>query len=187
MMIHDITAKVGPHKKSKRLGRGEASGKGGTSGRGHKGAKSRAGWNSRPSYAGGATPFARRFPKRGFSNAGFRTDYWVVNVRDLDKNFESGAMVDLDALVKLGLVPNAKLGLKVLGTGDLGKKLNVVAAAFSGSARAKIEAAGGSCAEPPARESKADSTSGEASASGRTGAKTGGKPGKSSKAGPSKA
>jgi large subunit ribosomal protein L15 len=147
MMIHDITAKVGPHKKRKRVGRGEASGHGGTSTRGHKGAKSRAGWVSRPSYAGGATPFARRFPKRGFSNAGFRTDYWVVNVRDLDKHFTAGATVDIDALVKLGLVPNAKLPLKVLGTGDLKKKVHVVAAAFSASAKSKIEAAGGSCKE----------------------------------------
>jgi large subunit ribosomal protein L15 len=144
-MIHDITAKVGPHKKRKRVGRGEGSGHGGTSTRGHKGAKSRAGWNSRPSYAGGATPFSRRFPKRGFSNAGFRTEYYVANVRDLEKNFEAGATVDIDTLVKLGLVPNAKLGLKVLGTGDLTKKLTVVAAAFSATAKSKIEAAGGTC------------------------------------------
>ncbi|MEY3026612.1 MAG: 50S ribosomal protein L15 [Phycisphaerales bacterium] len=148
MMIHDITAKVGPHKKIKRLGRGEGSGRGGTSGRGHKGAKSRAGWNSRPGYQGGATPFMRRFPKRGFSNAGFRTEYYVINVRELEKNFEAGATVDIDTLVKLGLIPNAKLPLKVLGTGDLKKKLAVVAAAFSASARSKIEAAGGSCSEP---------------------------------------
>ena len=153
MMIHDITAKVGPHKKRKRVGRGEGSGHSGTSTRGHKGAKSRAGWVSRPSYAGGATPFSRRFPKRGFSNAGFRVEYYVANVRDLEKHFESGATVDIDVLVKLGLVPNAKLGLKVLGTGDITKKLTVVAAAFSASAKAKIEAAGGSCSEPPSKKS----------------------------------
>jgi large subunit ribosomal protein L15 len=100
---------------------------------------------SRPSYAGGATPFARRFPKRGFSNAGFRTEYWVTNVRDLEKNFEAGATVDIDSLVKLGLVPNAKLPLKVLGAGDIAKKFKVVADAFSASAKSKIEAAGGSC------------------------------------------
>ncbi len=162
MMIHDITAKVGPHKKRKRVGRGEGSGHGGTSTRGHKGAKSRAGWNSRPSYAGGATPFARRFPKRGFSNAGFRTEYYVTNVRDLDKNFDAGATVDIDALVKLGLVPNAKLGLKVLGAGDIKKKLNVVAAAFSASAKSKIEAAGGSCAEAEKKTAnKADKPAGK--------------------------
>jgi large subunit ribosomal protein L15 len=145
MMIHDITAKVGPHKKRKRVGRGEGSGHGGTSTRGHKGAKSRAGWVSRPSYAGGATPFSRRFPKRGFSNAGFRTEYYVANVRDLEKHFAAGATVDIDTLVKLGLVPNAKLGLKVLGSGDITKKLHVTAAAFSASAKSKIETAGGSC------------------------------------------
>ena len=154
MMIHDITAKVGPHKKRKRVGRGEASGHGGTSTRGHKGAKSRAGWVSRPSYAGGATPFARRFPKRGFSNAGFRTDYWVTNVRDLEKNFDSGSIVDIDALVKLGLVPNTKLPLKVLGAGDITKKLHVVAAAFSGTAKTKIEAAGGSCKAPDEKKTE---------------------------------
>lgn len=175
MMIHDITAKVGPHKKSKRLGRGEGSGKGGTSGRGHKGAKSRAGWNSRPSYAGGATPFARRFPKRGFSNAGFRTDYWVINVRDLDKHFENGAAVDLDALVKLGLIPNAKLGLKVLGTGDLGKKLSVTAAAFSASAKAKIEAAGGSCAEAAIKAGSGGSAKESAKESAKASTKASGK------------
>lgn len=147
MMIHDITKVVGKHRPRKRVGRGEGSGIGGTSTRGHKGAKSRAGWNSRPAYAGGATPFARRFPKRGFSNAGFRTEYYVINVRELDKNFESGATVDIDTLVKLGLIPNTKLGLKVLGTGDLKKKLTVVAAAFSATAKTKIEAAGGTCTE----------------------------------------
>ncbi|MFZ9879865.1 MAG: 50S ribosomal protein L15 [Phycisphaerales bacterium] len=151
MMIHDITAKVGPHKKRKRVGRGEGSGHGGTSTRGHKGAKSRAGWNSRPSYAGGATPFARRFPKRGFSNAGFRTEYYVVNVRDLDKAFAAGATIDIDALVKLGMVPNSKLPLKVLGTGETKKKFTVVAAAFSATAKGKIEAAGGSCSSPAAK------------------------------------
>ena len=140
MMIHDITAKVGPHKKRKRVGRGEASGHGGTSTRGHKGAKSRAGWVSRPSYAGGATPFARRFPKRGFSNAGFRTEYWVTNVRDLEKNFDAGATVDIDALVKLGLVPNSKLPLKVLGAGDINRSLERIAELLRESPPAALEA-----------------------------------------------
>ena len=144
MMIHDITAKTGRHKLRMRVGRGEGSGKGGTSGRGHKGAKSRAGWTSRPGYQGGSTPLMRRFPKRGFSNAGFRSDFHVVNVADLAKHFEAGAHVDIDALVKVGLVRDAKLPLKVLGNGDLGHKLNVTAARFSESARKKIEAKGGS-------------------------------------------
>ncbi len=146
MMIHDITRKVGAHARRTRVGRGEGSGKGGTSGRGHKGAKSRAGWSSRPGYQGGATPIMRRFPKRGFSNAGFRAEFHVINVRDLDKHFEAGATVDLQALVAKGLVPNAELPLKVLGEGTLGKKLTVTAARYSASARTKIEGAGGTAA-----------------------------------------
>ena len=125
MMIHDITAKAGANKKRKRVGRGEGSGIGGTSTRGHNGAKSRAGWTSRPSYEGGQTPFARRFPKRGFKNTGFRT-------------------VDLALCVKLGLVKNMKLPLKVLGHGDIAKKITFVASKFSDTAKSKIEAAGGS-------------------------------------------
>jgi len=144
MMIHDITAKVGAHKKRTRVGRGEGSGKGGTSGRGHKGAKSRAGWSSRPGYQGGSTPIARRFPKRGLSNAGFRALFHEVNVQALEKHFASGATVDAKALVEKGLIRDAKLPVKVLGTGDLTKKLTVNAAKFSASAKTKIEKAGGS-------------------------------------------
>lgn len=146
MMIHDITSKVGAHPRRIRVGRGEGSGKGGTSGRGHKGAKSRAGWSSRPGYQGGATPIMRRFPKRGFSNAGFRAEFHVINVRDLDKHFESGATVDLAVLVTKGLVPNAELPLKILGEGEITKKLSVTAARYSASARTKIEGAGGTAA-----------------------------------------
>ncbi|MBM4007050.1 MAG: 50S ribosomal protein L15 [Planctomycetes bacterium] len=144
MMIHDITAKVGAHKKRTRVGRGEGSGKGGTSGRGHKGAKSRAGWSSRPGYQGGSTPIARRFPKRGFSNAGFRALFHEVNVQALEKHFASGATVDAKALAEKGLIRDVKLPVKVLGTGDLTKKLTVNAAKFSASAKTKIEKAGGS-------------------------------------------
>jgi large subunit ribosomal protein L15 len=143
MMIHDITKKVGAHTKRMRRGRGEGSGIGGTSRRGHKGAKSRAGWTSRPGYMGGSTPLMRRFPKIGFKNA-FATTYAVVNVSDLDKYFDAGAQVDLDALVKVGLVRNRKLPVKVLGTGDLAKKLSVTAGKFSETAKTKIEKAGGS-------------------------------------------
>lgn len=143
MMIHDITKVVGKHRPRKRVGRGEGSGTGGTSTRGHKGAKSRAGWNSRPGYQGGATPFMRRFPKRGFKNAGFRNLYHVVNVELLEKHFDAGATVDLAAVVGKGLVPDTTLPLKVLGHGDLAKKLVVVAAKFSATAKDKIEKAGG--------------------------------------------
>ncbi|MFM1830570.1 MAG: ribosomal protein [Planctomycetota bacterium] len=147
MMIHDITAKVGAHKKRTRVGRGEGSGKGGTSGRGHKGAKSRAGWTSRPGYQGGSTPIARRFPKRGFNNANFRTEYHEVNVQSLEKHFDAGATVDTAALVAKGLIADAKFPVKVLGNGDLTKKLTVNAAKFSAAARSKIEKAGGTVAE----------------------------------------
>jgi large subunit ribosomal protein L15 len=143
MMIHDITKVVGKKRARKRVGRGEGSGIGGTSTKGHKGAKSRAGWTSRPGYQGGATPFMRRFPKRGFKNAGFRTLFHVVNVELLNKHFESGSTVDLAAVAGKGLVPDVTLPLKVLGHGDLGKKLVVVAARFSATAKDKIEKAGG--------------------------------------------
>ena len=144
MMIHDITAKAGANKQRKRVGRGEGSGIGGTSTRGHNGAKSRAGWTSRPSYEGGQTPFARRFPKRGFKNTGFRTDYHVVNVSQIADVVDAGTTVDLALCVKLGLVKNMKLPLKVLGHGDIAKKITFVASKFSDTAKSKIEAAGGS-------------------------------------------
>ncbi len=143
MMIHDITKVVGKKRQRKRVGRGEGSGIGGTSTRGHKGAKSRAGWTSRPGYQGGATPFMRRFPKRGFKNAGFRNLFHVVNVELLHKHFDAGATVDLAAVAGKGLLPDATLPLKVLGHGDLGKKLVVKAAKFSATAKEKIEKAGG--------------------------------------------
>lgn len=142
MMIHDITKVTGKHRPRKRVGRGEGSGIGGTSTRGHNGAKSRAGWSSRPGYQGGATPFMRRFPKRGFKN-GFRVEFNVVNVQSFEKHFASGATVDAAALAKLGLVPDALLPLKVLGHGDITKKLTVIAAKFSATAKEKIEKAGG--------------------------------------------
>jgi large subunit ribosomal protein L15 len=142
MMIHEITKVAGKHRPRKRVGRGEGSGIGGTSTRGHKGAKSRAGWTSRPGYQGGATPFMRRFPKRGFKN-NFRALFHVVNVQVLEKHFDAGATVEIAALAKKGLVPDATLPLKVLGHGGIAKKLTVVAAKFSASAKEKIEKAGG--------------------------------------------
>jgi large subunit ribosomal protein L15 len=147
MMIHEITKVAGKHRPRKRVGRGEGSGIGGTSTRGHKGAKSRAGWTSRPGYQGGATPFMRRFPKRGFKN-NFRALFHVVNVQVLEKHFDAGATVEIAALAKKGLVPDATLPLKVLGHGDVSKKLTVVAAQFSATAKEKIEKAGGTAKVP---------------------------------------
>ena len=141
MMIHEVTEKVGAHKRRKRIGRGPGSGNGKTAGRGHKGFGSRSGNSG--AHEGGQIPFYKRFPKRGFSNAKFRVDYEVVNLRDLEQHFDAGANVDADALAKLGLVRSAKANVKVLAYGDLTKKLTVTAAAFSGTAKEKLEAAGG--------------------------------------------
>lgn len=147
MMIHDITAKVGAHKKRKRVGRGEASGHGGTSGRGHKGAKSRSGYSRRAGYDAGGKQFYQRFPKRGFSNARFRTLYHVINVKVLEERCEAGETVDAALLAGRGIIRDANLPLKVLGEGELSKKLDVKAAKFSGAAKQKIEAAGGTATE----------------------------------------
>ncbi len=164
MMIHDVTAKVGKHKLRMRVGRGEGSGKGGTSGRGHNGAKSRAGWTSRPGYQGGSTPLLRRFPKRGFSNADFRVDYHIVNVSDLAKHFAAGTHVDVDSLVRVGLIRDSKLPLKVLATGEIAVKLSVTADRFSAQAKAKIEAAGGSIILTPKAAKAAEEAIAEAEA-----------------------
>ena len=143
-MIHEITEKVGKYKARKRIGRGHGSGTGKTSGRGHKGAKSRAGFSHRPGFEGGQMPYFRRIPKRGFSNADFRTVYHIVNVASLEERFKKGATVDAAALVESGLVSNFNNPIKVLGQGELTIKLDVTADKFSASAIEKIEAAGGS-------------------------------------------
>ena len=145
MMIHEITAKAGSHKKRKRIGRGIGSGHGKTSGRGTKGAGSRSGWSGsiRPSREGGQMPLFRRVPKRGFSNFNFRTEYAVVNLRTLAARFKAGAEVTPESLVEAGLIPNTKLPVKVLGDGDLNIKLTITAAAFTKSASEKITKAGG--------------------------------------------
>ena len=147
MMIHEITSKVGKYKSRKRIGRGHGSGTGKTSGRGHKGARSRAGYSRRPGFEGGQMSFVRRMPKRGFSNAAFRTHYHIVNVQDLEARVDDGAEVTVQSLAALGLVRDNSRPLKVLGHGDLTKKLTVTAAKFSASAKAKIEKAGGTVNE----------------------------------------
>ena len=149
MMIHEITEKAGRYKSRKRLGRGDGSGLGKTSGRGHKGAASRAGWSKRPAYEGGQMPVIRRMPKRGFSNARFRQHYHVVNVKTLEAACPDGAEITVEVLADFGIVRDASLPLKVLGEGELTKKLTVTAAKFSASARQKIEAAGGTVNERP--------------------------------------
>jgi large subunit ribosomal protein L15 len=141
MMIHEVTEKVGRHKRRKRIGRGVGSGHGKTAGRGHKGYGSRSG-NSAPSE-GGRIPMWKRFPKRGFSNAQFMKHFAVVNLQAIDARFQDGEEVNPDTLAKLGLIRDTSKPVKVLGQGELTKKVTVIAAAFSKSASEKIEKAGG--------------------------------------------
>ncbi|HUU85029.1 MAG TPA: 50S ribosomal protein L15 [Phycisphaerae bacterium] len=143
MEIAEITKLAGPHKRRRRVGRGRGSGHGKTCGRGHKGGGSRSGWKQRGFAEGGQMPLFRRLPKRGFNNAQFRTEYYVVNVDDLESRFEDGAVVTGQSLLEAGLVRDVQRGIKILGDGKLSKKLTVEAHRFSKQAVEKIEAAGG--------------------------------------------
>ena len=128
--------------KNFRRGRGHGSGNGKTAGKGHKGQKARAGHGMRPGFEGGQMPLQRRIPKRGFNNI-FAKDIVSVNVGTLEKKFENGAIVDIDALVEAGVLKNSFDGVKILSNGTLTKSLTVKATAFSATAKEKIEAAGG--------------------------------------------
>ena len=166
MRLHDLKPRPGAKHRRKLLGRGESSGHGKTSGRGGKGQSARSGSSIRPGFEGGQMPLFRRIPKRGFNNARHATRYIVINLDSLNR-FDDGARVDEVALRSIGLA-NGKAhlaGIKILGTGELTKKLTVSANAFSASARQKIEAKGGSCevvgapaaakADAPAKPSEA--------------------------------
>ena len=135
MMIHEITEKVGKYKARKRVGRGRGSGVGKTSGRGHKGAGSRSGYSRRPGFEGGQMQYFRRIPKRGFSNADFKTVYSIVNVASLQERFTKGDAVDVAALVEKGLVRNFKNPIKILGQGELSIALTITADKVSTSAQ----------------------------------------------------
>lgn len=141
MKLQELSPAPGSVREVKRIGRGAGSGNGKTAGKGHKGQKARAGRGMRPGFEGGQMPLQRRVPKRGFTNI-FATRYATVNVAALNR-FEDGTTVDVAALKAAGLVNNTYDGVKVLGTGELSKKITVQAAAYSESAKAKIEAAGG--------------------------------------------
>lgn len=141
MKLHELQPAAGSTTAPKRLGRGVGSGLGKTSGKGHKGAKARSGGGKRPGFEGGQMPLYRRIPKKGFNNL-FRTEYATVNVGSLDI-FENGTVVTVELLKEAGLVTKTLDGVKILGNGELTKKLTVEANKFSDSAKEKIEALGG--------------------------------------------
>ena len=141
MKLHELSPVAGSTFEGKRKGRGHGSGNGKTGGRGHKGQKARSGGKVRAGFEGGQMPLVRRIPKRGFNNI-FAKPLTAVNVIALNK-FEDGATVDAAALIEAGIIPECPNGLKVLGNGNLTKNLTVKAAAFSESAKEKIEQAGG--------------------------------------------
>ena len=141
MYIHELSPVAGSTHVDKRKGRGHATGNGKTAGRGHKGQKARSGGGVRIGFEGGQMPLARRIPKRGFNNI-FAKPLESVNVSVLDK-FDDGAVVDAQALLDAGILSKCKYDVKILGNGEITKKLTVKAAAFSETAKQKIEAAGG--------------------------------------------
>ena len=141
MKLNELSPAEGSAKSAWRKGRGPGSGNGKTGGKGHKGQNARSGGGVRPGFEGGQLPLYRKLPKRGFHNK-FATTYATINVGALNR-FEDGATVNLQVLLDAGLVRKSLDGLKVLGNGELTKKLNVEAAVFSASAKEKIEAAGG--------------------------------------------
>lgn len=142
MKLNELKPSEGSKRSVKRIGRGPASGQGKTAGKGHKGQKARSGYSRRFGFEGGQMPLQRRLPKRGFTNI-FAKEIVTVNVSDLEAKFEDGADVDAAALINAGLIKKVKDGVKILGSGDLTKKLNVKANAYSKAAKEKIEAAGG--------------------------------------------
>ena len=143
MKLHELSPAPGSTKSAWRKGRGVGSGNGKTAGRGHKGQNARTGGGVRPGFEGGQIPLYRRLPKRGFTNSLFKKEYAIINLETLDKLFNDGDAVSLETLLEKGVIRKELNGLKVLGRGEITKKLTVKAAIFSASAKEKIEAAGG--------------------------------------------
>jgi large subunit ribosomal protein L15 len=142
MKLHELEKNIGATHSKKRVGRGSGSGLGKTSGKGQKGQNSRSGGGVRPGFEGGQNPLVFRIPKRGFNNYNFETKYAIINVGDLN-NFKDGTEITPELLKEMGLVKDMKDGLKVLGNGEITKKLTVSANKFSKEAKEKIEQAGG--------------------------------------------
>jgi large subunit ribosomal protein L15 len=148
MRLHNLKVRPGAKHRTKRLGIGESSGHGKTSGRGGKGQTARSGGSIRLGFEGGQMPLLRRIPKRGFNNRAFRTEFAIVNLEDLNV-FEDGAVVTPESLRDHGLLKKLLDGVKILGNGELKKKLTVKAQRFSAVARERITKAGGQCEELP--------------------------------------
>ncbi|MCS7047792.1 MAG: 50S ribosomal protein L15 [Verrucomicrobiae bacterium] len=148
MRLHNLKPRPGAKHRRKRLGCGESSGHGKTSGRGGKGQTARSGGTIRLGFEGGQMPLLRRIPKRGFNNRAFRTEFAVVNVEDLNE-FPDGAVVTPQELLAARLISKLEDGVKILGDGELTRRLTVQAQRFSRSAREKIAKAGGQCVELP--------------------------------------
>ena len=146
MKLNELRPADGSVQERYRKGRGPGSGNGKTAGKGHKGQNARSGGGVRPGFEGGQFPIYRQLPKRGFNNKRVATVYVTVNVSDLNR-FEDGAIVDIQTLLDARVIRKSLDGLKVLGNGEITKKLTVKAAKFSAAAKEKIEAAGGSCEE----------------------------------------
>lgn len=142
MKLHELSPAQGSTKKAFRVGRGHGSGSGKTAGKGHKGQNARSGGGVRPGFEGGQMPLQRRVPKRGFINI-FAKKYSTIKISDLNERFEEGATVDTEAIITSGLVKNAYDGIKVLGNGEINKKLTVKVTAYTKSAKEKLENAGG--------------------------------------------
>ena len=142
MKLHELKPQEGSVKESYRKGRGPGSGNGKTAGKGHKGQNARSGGGVRPGFEGGQLPLYRKLPKRGFNNYRFGKKYATVNVQSLNK-FNDGEVVDVAALLASGIINKAYDGVKILGEGEITKKLTVKAAVFSANAKEKFEAIGG--------------------------------------------
>ena len=150
MMLQDVNEEIHKHKKPNRLGRGVGTGQGKTSGRGHKGQRARAGYKMLPIFQGGGSPLVRRVPKRGFTNS-FALKVASINVAELSELFDNGAEVSAEILREKGIIKSRFDLLKILGNGELSKKLKVAAHQFSASATEKIEKAGGTVTVVPGR------------------------------------
>lgn len=146
MELHNLKPNRGAKHSRKRLGCGESSGHGKTSGKGHKGQKARSGGGVRPGFEGGQMPLHRRLPKRGFNNTRFQDKIVIVNLSQLEANFENGATVNEESLRNANLIKGQFDSIKVLGNGELSKKLTISVDALSATAKDKIEKAGGSVA-----------------------------------------